>query len=432
MKSYYTNVAISVAMASQFTPQLLYLYVMAVGDGPERYIPFLIFQVTSLSGLLVWIYVASRIGAKQTFRLASFTLALGLGILLIPRDSAVEVSAFFVGTGSMGVGALMTTVLTRLQETAPRLPRKSPLPLIIALLTWSAVFVFVLLIDFHLAVLIFLAGLLLPYTLVEKFNIDATGSWKFARKSFLYTFLVTVLFTASSRSLSLIKGTDGFFEVLALVLVLLAYVLWTMFNRSLRRDFVGLLDRRMQFISFNVGMFGGWLLIGAVFLVIALYDIDVLVTFVFVPFVVGALIWSLVQRTFGMDKNPFAIMILCSLPLFFALFTPLWLPIALFIGGYVQSMYASTTHAALYVYYQNEKELAALVQQFFRRIGLFVIQSFLMIGLILYELGGGGGDAGELRTAVFRLLSISWVIWVGLSFTYMIVYLGHVKNGNDQ
>lgn len=41
------------ALSSQILPQLLFLAVMALGDGVDRLIPFMIFYVASMSGLLV-------------------------------------------------------------------------------------------------------------------------------------------------------------------------------------------------------------------------------------------------------------------------------------------------------------------------------------------------------------------------------------------
>ena len=105
------------ALSSQILPQILFLSTMAVEDGVGRLIPFMIFYVASMSGLLLWVYVIGRLGSKRTFLWALSVLVAGLVCFLWPFDWAIEVSAFLVGVGSIGVGSIgvgsiMTTILS--------------------------------------------------------------------------------------------------------------------------------------------------------------------------------------------------------------------------------------------------------------------------------------------------------------------------------
>ncbi|WP_251132709.1 hypothetical protein [Exiguobacterium sp. s52] len=66
------------ALSSQILPQILFLSLMAVEEGSGRLIPFMIFYVASMSGLLLWVYVIGRLGSKRTFLLALSVLVAGL------------------------------------------------------------------------------------------------------------------------------------------------------------------------------------------------------------------------------------------------------------------------------------------------------------------------------------------------------------------
>lgn len=53
VKNIFVLLTIVSALSSQILPQILFLAVMAQGEGASRVIPFMIFYVASMSGLLV-------------------------------------------------------------------------------------------------------------------------------------------------------------------------------------------------------------------------------------------------------------------------------------------------------------------------------------------------------------------------------------------
>lgn len=65
MKNMVVLLTIVSALSSQILPQILFLSIMAVEEGVGRLIPFLIFYVASMSGLLLWVYVIGRRGKKR-------------------------------------------------------------------------------------------------------------------------------------------------------------------------------------------------------------------------------------------------------------------------------------------------------------------------------------------------------------------------------
>lgn len=137
MKNTVVLLTIVSALSSQILPQILFLSIMAVEDGVGRLIPFMIFYVASMSGLLLWVYIIGRLGSKQTFLLALTVLVTGLICFLLPFGWAIELSAFLVGVGSIGVGSIMTTILSQLKELSgadeSTEQQGSSLPLVLAL-----------------------------------------------------------------------------------------------------------------------------------------------------------------------------------------------------------------------------------------------------------------------------------------------------------
>ncbi|KAB2861510.1 MAG: hypothetical protein F9K39_13100, partial [Exiguobacterium chiriqhucha] len=166
MKNTVVLLTIVSALSSQILPQILFLSIMAVEDGVGRLIPFMIFYVASMSGLLLWVYIIGRLGSKRTFLVALSVLVAGLVCFLWPFDWAIELSAFLVGVGSIGVGSIMTTILSQLKElstTDESTEKKgSSLPLVLALVAWIVVFSYVLTRSYDEAVILFLISLLLP------------------------------------------------------------------------------------------------------------------------------------------------------------------------------------------------------------------------------------------------------------------------------
>lgn len=165
------------ALSSQILPQLLFLAVMALGDGVDRLIPFMIFYVASMSGLLVWIYMMSRFGSRRTFLTALIVLAIGLVCFLLPFAAAIEWSAFLIGVGSIGVGSIMTTILSQLKEGKPQSAKGGTGQLVVVLIAWIGLFAYTLSRSYNLAVLLFLLSLLLPWRFVRRLPFEKTATW---------------------------------------------------------------------------------------------------------------------------------------------------------------------------------------------------------------------------------------------------------------
>ncbi|WP_246514320.1 hypothetical protein [Exiguobacterium alkaliphilum] len=234
MKNIFVLLTIVSALSSQILPQILFLAVMAQGEGASRVIPFMIFYVASMSGLLVWIYVVGRIGSKRTFLLALFVLVIGLGCWYLPFAWGVEVSAFFIGVGSIGVGTMMTTILSQLKELSPQKEGGSSLPLVILLVAWIVLFSYALTRSNDLAVLFFIISLSLPWLFVRKLPLTREATWTFSTTLFLRAFLVVTVFTLLSRLVSLLEGTRGYLEIFFLTLLLVSYMVWLLLQRKTR------------------------------------------------------------------------------------------------------------------------------------------------------------------------------------------------------
>lgn len=421
------------ALSSQILPQILFLSIMAVEDGVARLIPFLIFYVASMSGLLVWVYVIGRIGSKQTFLVALSVLVAGLICFLWPFAWAIEVSAFLVGVGSIGVGSIMTTILSQLKEMsasdASTKQKGNSFPLVLALVTWIVAFSYVLSQSYDGAVVLFLISLVLPWLFVRKLPLEKTATWAWATGKFVRAFIAVTVFTLLSRLLSLLEGTSGYVEIFLLMIILLGYVGWVLFqNRT--RLFVGATrTRQVQLLAFVVGLFGGWTLIGAVFVSLALYSVQILLFYVFLPFLAGVIGWILLNRVFDMARHPYYVLLMTSFLFFLGFVNPLAFIPVLFVSGYVQTMYASASHAYLYTSYGDNKEFASLLLQLWKRFGMVIAYSALMIGLLGYGLYVGQSVKAELsfripREWLFGVLGLTWSFNVGL----ITLYWRHIQN----
>lgn len=294
MKNTVVLLTIVSALSSQILPQILFLSLMAVGEGSGRLIPFMIFYVASMSGLLLWVYIIGRLGSKQTFLLALTVLVTGLICFLLPFGWAIELSAFLVGVGSIGVGSIMTTILSQLKElstTDESTDQKgSSLPLVLALVAWIIIFSYVLTRSYDEVVILFLVSLILPWLFVRKLPLEKTATWAWATGKFVLAFITVTVFTLVSRLLSLLEGASGYVEIFLLMIILLGYVGWVLFQERTRTYVSATRTRQVQLLAFVVGLFGGWTLIGAVFISLALYSFQVLLFYVFMPFLAGVIL----------------------------------------------------------------------------------------------------------------------------------------------
>lgn len=419
MKTFVVLLTIVNALSSQILPQLIFLSFMFQRDGTSRLIPFLIFYIASLSGLLVWIYAVGRLGSKRTFLLALWTLSLGLILYLVPMPWAIEGSAFLVGMGSVGVGAMMTTLLAQLNERSTGSSGRS-LPLIVLLVCWVSLFSYVLVISDRLAIIVFLISLLLPLRFVRRLPFEKTAAFQWGSRSFVKAFLLVTGFTMISRSLQLVDGTNRFIEVFALLAILFGYVGWTLLRGQTRAYVSATQTRHIQFLAFVVGMFSGWTLIGAVFVSLALYDIRVAILFVFFPFLCGVIIWILRNRLFGFEHKPYAVLGVMSLAFFLAFWHPIAFVPILLVNGYMQTMYTSVSHVYLYKGYKQNKEFASLLIQFWKKLGMVVAYASLMLGLFGYGIVSGQSVSTELS---FRLPK-DWMIAVmGSTWLFQMILL---------
>ncbi|WP_214742417.1 hypothetical protein [Exiguobacterium sp. s63] len=429
MKQLVVLLTIVSALSSQILPQILFLSIMAVEEGVGRLIPFLIFYVASMSGLLLWVYVIGRRGSKDTFLIALSILVVGLVCFVLPFDRAIEWSAFLVGVGSIGVGTIMTTILSQLNELKPAAKADSneesgsSLPLVLALVGWIAVFSYALSQSYNLAITLFLVSLILPWLFVRKLPLQKSATWQFETRSFLRAFIAITVFTLISRLLSLLEGARGYIEVFSLMIILLAYVGWLLFQKRVRAFIGASRTRQVQLLSFVIGLFGGWTLIGAVFVSIALYSFQVLMIYVFVPFLVGVIGWILFGHIFDFARHPYLVLLISSLVFFLGFLNPLAFIPVLFVSGYTQTMYSNVSHTYLFGEYGENKEFASLLLQLWKRFGMVVSYSFLMVGLLAYGLYVGQTVNTELsfqipRGWMFGVLGLTWLFNIGLISVY--------------
>lgn len=425
MKNTVVLLTIVSALSSQILPQILFLSIMAVEDGVGRLIPFMIFYVASMSGLLLWVYIIVRLGSKQTFLLALTVLVTGLICFLLPFGWAIELSAFLVGVGSIGVGSIMTTILSQLKElstTDESADQKgSSLPLV--LVAWIVIFSYVLTRSYDEAVILFLVSLILPWLFVRKLPLEKTATWAWATGKFVLAFITVTVFTLVSRLLSLLEGASGYVEIFLLMIILLGYVGWVLFQERTRTYVSATKTRQVQLLSFVVGLFGGCTLIGAVFVSLALYSFQVLLFYVFMPFLAGVIGWILLNRVFDVARHPYYVLLVTSLLFFLGFLEPLVFIPVLFVSGYVQTMYASAGHVYLYASYGGNKEFASLLLQLWKRFGMVVAYSALMVGLLGYGLYTGQSVNAELSFKVPRdwmlgVLGLTWIFNVGLITLY--------------
>lgn len=415
------------ALSSQILPQILFLSLMAVEEGSGRLIPFMIFYVASMSGLLLWVYVIGRLGSKRTFLLALSVLVAGLVCFLWPFGWAIELNAFLVGVGSIGVGSIITTILSQLGElSAPKQPsdkKGSSLPLVLTFIAWIVAFSYILTQSYNWAVLLFLVSLVLPWSFVRKLPLEKTATWTWATGKFVLAFITVTVFTLVSRLLSLLEGASG-------------YVGWVLFQERTRTYVSATKTRQVQLLSFVVGLFGGWTLIGAVFVSLALYSFQVLLFYVFMPFLAGVIGWILLNRVFDVGRHPYYVLLVTSLLFFLGFLEPLVFIPVLFVSGYVQTMYASAGHVYLYASYGGNKEFASLLLQLWKRFGMVVAYSALMVGLLGYGLYTGQSVNAELSFKVPRdwmlgVLGLTWIFNVGLITLYWLSIQKTLKLQNN-
>lgn len=416
------------ALSSQILPQILFLSIMAVEEGVGRLIPFLIFYVSSMSGLLLWVYVIGRRGSKDTFLVALGTLAVGLIIFLLPFERAIEWSAFLVGVGSVGVGSIMTTILSQLNELANReseatSKQGSSWPLVLILLSWIVLFSYALFQSYSWAVGLFLVSLVLPWLFVRKLPLEKSATWQLETASFLRAFLAVTFFTLISRLLSLLEGARGYIEVFALMVILLGYVGWLLFQKRMQLFIRASRTRQVQLLSFVIGLFGGWTLIGAVFVSLALYSFLQLLLYVFIPFLAGVLGWVLFSRMYDFARHPYLVLLGSSLIFFLGFIHPVAFIPVLFVSGYTQTMYSSAGHDYLFSKYETNREFASLLIQLWKRFGMVVSYSFLMVGLLGYGLYVGQSVNTELSFQIPRgwmlgVMGLTWVFNIGLISLY--------------
>lgn len=117
------------------------------------------------------------------------------------------------------------------------------------------------------------------------------------------------------------------------------------------------------------------------------------------------------------------VLFVSSLVFFFGLLHPVAFIPVLFVSGYTQTMYSSIGHVQLYAAYGDNKEFASLVMQLWKKFGMVVAQSTLMIGLLTYGLIVGQTINGGVSFAIprdwmFGVLLVTWSIDVGLVRLY--------------
>ncbi|WP_251132710.1 hypothetical protein [Exiguobacterium sp. s52] len=255
----------------------------------------------------------------------------------------------------------MTTILSQLSElSAPKQPsdeKGSSLPLVLTLIAWIVAFSYILTQSYNGAVLLFLVSLVLPWSFVRKLPLEKTATWTWATGKFVLAFITVTVFTLVSRLLSLLEGASGYVEIFLLMIILLGYVGWVLFQERTRTYVSATKTRQVQLLSFVVGLFGGWTLIGAVFVSLALYSFQVLLFYVFMPFLAGVIGWILLNRVFDVARHQYYVLLVTSLLFFLGFLEPLVFIPVLFVSGYVQTMYASAGHVYLYASYGGIKSL---------------------------------------------------------------------------
>ncbi|MET2869292.1 hypothetical protein ABXV15_01215 [Exiguobacterium profundum] len=277
--------------------------------------------------------------------------------------------------------------------------------------------------SYNLAIALFLVSLILPCFFVRKLPLQKSATWQFETRSFLRAFIAVTVFTLISRLLSLLEGARGYIEVFGLMIILLVYVGWLLYQKRVR-DFIGARrTRQVQLLSFVIGLFGGWTLIGAVFVSLALYSFQVLIFYVFVPFLVGVIGWILFSRIFDFARHPYLVLLVSSLIFFLGFIEPLAFIPVLFVSGYTQTMYSSVSHTYLFDQYGENKEFSSLLLQLWKRFGMVVAYSFLMIGLLGYGLYVGQTVNEELsfqipKAWMFGVLGLTWIFNIGLISLY--------------
>ncbi len=227
----------------------------------------------------------------------------------------------------------------------------------LTLIAWIVAFSYILTQSYNGAVLLFLVSLVLPWSFVRKLPLEKTATWTWATGKFVLAFITVTVFTLVSRLLSLLEGASGYVEIFLLMIILLGYVGWVLFQERTRTYVSATKTRQVQLLSFVVGLFGGWTLIGAVFVSLALYSFQVLLFYVFMPFLAGVIGWILLNRVFDVARHQYYVLLVTSLLFFLGFLEPLVFIPVLFVSGYVQTMYASAGHVYLYASYGGIKSL---------------------------------------------------------------------------
>jgi hypothetical protein len=217
------------------------------------------------------------------------------------------------------------------------------------------------------------------------------------------------------------------------MIILLAYVGWLLFQKRVRAFIGASRTRQVQLLSFVIGLFGGWTLIGAVFVSIALYSFQVLMIYVFVPFLAGVIGWILFGHIFDFARHPYLVLLISSLVFFLGFLNPLAFIPVLFVSGYTQTMYSNVSHTYLFGEYGENKEFASLLLQLWKRFGMVVSYSFLMVGLLAYGLYVGQTVNAELsfqipRGWMFGVLGLTWLFNIGLISVYWFRVRAEVSN----
>jgi hypothetical protein len=317
----------------------------------------------------------------------------------------------------------MTTILSQLSELSaskePSDEKGSSLPLVFTLIVWIVAFSYILTQSYNGAVLLFLVSLVLPWLFVRKLPLEKTATWTWETGKFVRAFIAVTLFTLVSRLLSLLEGATGYVEIFLLMTILLGYVGWVLFQERTRMFVSATRTRQVQLLAFVVG----WTLIGAVFVSLALYSFQVLLLYVFIPFIAGVIGWILLSRVFDLARQPYLVLLVSSLIFFLGFFESLVFIPVLFVSGYVQTMYASASHVYLYTSYGENKEFASLLLQVWKRFGMVVAYSALTIGLLGYGLYVGQTVNAELSFKIPRdwmigVLGLTWLFNVGLITLY--------------
>jgi len=215
----------------------------------------------------------------------------------------------------------------------------------------------------------------------------------------------------------------GYLEIFFLTLLLVSYMVWLLLQRKTRNYVTTKSTRQVQFLAYAVGLFGGWTLIGAVFTSLALYSFNVLLFYVFVPFLFGVIGWILFGQVVPGVKRPYSFLLVSSAAFFLGFWHPIALIPVLFVNGYIQTMYSSLGHVHLYTAYGENKEFAALVMQLWKKLGMVVAQVSLMLGILAYGLTVGQTVNTDLSFAIPKswmvgVLAVTWAVNVAVITVY--------------